>query len=178
MSVAGSALCASSPVWRSDAPVRRGVRFGFAIVLLCLIASVPATAGSRTWVYVALGDSNVYGAPNDCGHCTSYPLEPQPSDAPGGIRTLIENVNARTGQLATTHYALCVDDYHVFNGRHGTDPMPPGSFTARYGDLNNSASGLRSRRADQGASSSLRAASSGEESRGLHGASLGRTGGT
>jgi hypothetical protein len=74
MSVAGSALCASSRVWRSDAPVRRGVRFGFAIVLLCLIASVPATAGSRTWVYVALGDSNVYGAPNDCGHCTSYPL--------------------------------------------------------------------------------------------------------
>jgi len=45
-------------------------------------------------------------------------------------------MNTRSCQLAAKHHALCVGDYHIFNGPHGTAPMPPGSFTAKYGDLN------------------------------------------
>jgi lysophospholipase L1-like esterase len=36
-------------------------------------ASVSATQPAAGIVYLALGDSNVYGDPGDCGNCTTYP---------------------------------------------------------------------------------------------------------
>lgn len=34
---------------------------------------VAPTYGTPGWSYLALGDSNVYGLPDDCGQCTTYP---------------------------------------------------------------------------------------------------------
>jgi lysophospholipase L1-like esterase len=67
---------------------------------------------------------------------TTFYKPPVLKQALTGIRSLIQAMNTRICQLAAKHHALCVDDYHIFNGPHGTAPMPPGSFTAKYGDLN------------------------------------------
>ena len=67
---------------------------------------------------------------------TTFYKPPVLRQALTGIRTLIEALNARICQLATQHHARCVDDYHAFNGPDGTKPMPSGSFTPKYGDLN------------------------------------------
>src|SRR5205807_4296821 len=67
---------------------------------------------------------------------TTFYKPPVLKQALTGVRSLIAAMNTRICQLAARHHALCVDDYHIFNGPHGTAPMPPGSFTAKYGDLN------------------------------------------
>ena len=67
---------------------------------------------------------------------TKFYKPPVLKQALTGIRSLIETMNTRICQLAAKQHALCVGDYHIFNGPHGTAPMPPGSFTAKYGDLN------------------------------------------
>jgi lysophospholipase L1-like esterase len=69
---------------------------------------------------------------------TTFYKPPVLRQALGAIRTLIEALNAKICQLAAQHHAKCVDDYHAFNGPHGNRPMPRGSFTAKYGDLNQS----------------------------------------
>lgn len=34
----------------------------------------PRPAAERAWTYLAMGDSNVYGPPENCGSCTTYPI--------------------------------------------------------------------------------------------------------
>ena len=103
------------------------------------VASSPLTQLYKCPIYDSShGTCPPTGTPAQGGYTavTKFYKPPVLKQALTGIRSLIETMNTRICQLAAKQHALCVGDYHIFNGPHGTAPMPQGSFTAKYGDLN------------------------------------------